>query len=258
MFRLRGLTGVDSARRAGFEFVAIVMGVLVALTGDQWRQDHQEVRELNEYLGSVLNEVRSNLRTVRWIRTSLTTRKIPALETVIAYLESGDTNVDDPDELIRALAISSWAANPWFTRNRFDAVKNSGLLRQLEDQDLADELSSTFQAPQVLLDQVELIQGDYPVVVNEIVPATEQPKLNMMRGYAGGDATPAAIAIDISSKEAIELINQDRERLLRLARGEAAVATAKWYAFLRIEQQFSEVEQALAEHLGIELPPEQP
>jgi len=258
MFRVRGLTGVDSVRRAGFEFVAIVMGVLVALTGDQWRQDHQEIRELNEYLASVLSEVQSNIRTVRWIRSSVTTFKIPALETVIAYLESGDTTVDDPDALIRALAISSLAANPWFTRNRFDALKNSGLLRQLDDPELADGMSSSFQAPQVLLSQVDLIQGDYPAVVNEIVPATEQPDLNMMRGYAWGDEQPAAIAIDISSQEAIELMNQDRERLLRLARGEAAVATAKWYAFLRIEQQFSELEKALAERLGVELPPEQP
>jgi len=258
MFRLRTLADGESLRRAGFEFVVIVMGVLVALTGDQWRQDHQETRELDGYLASVLSEVQSNLRTVRWIRTSLTVRKIPALETVIAYLESGDTSVDDPDALLRALAVSSWGAHPWFTRNRFDALKNSGLLRQLGDEELADGMSSTFQAPQVLLDQVELIQGDYPVVVNEIIPATDQPELNAMRGYAWGDAMPAAIAIDISPKEAIELMNQDRERLLRLARGEAAVATAKWYAFLRIEQQFSEVEQALAKRLGVELPPERP
>ncbi len=256
MFRLRSLADGESLRRAGFEFVVIVMGVLVALAGDQWRQDQEETRELNGYLAHVLNEVQSNLRTVRRIRISLIVLKIPALEMVIAYLESGDTTVDDPDELMRALATSSWSADPWFTRNRFDALKNSGLLRQLGDVDLADELSDTFQAPQVLLDQVEAMQGDYPVVVNEIIPATEQPELNRMRGYAGGDAKPPAVAIDITPVEAIGLINQDRERLLRLARGEVAVATAKWYSLLRIEEQFSELEQALAKRLGIELPPE--
>jgi hypothetical protein len=258
MFRLRGGNGVDSLRRAGFEFVVIVMGVLVALAGDQWRQDQEDARELSGYLASVLSEVQANLRTVRRIRTSLTVLKIPALETVIAYLESGDTTADDPHELMRALALSAWSADPWFTRSRFDALKNSGHLRQLGDAELADEMSGTFQAPQVLLDQVDAMQGDYPVVVNEIIPATEQPELNLMRGYTWGDAKPPAVAIDISLAEAIDLMNQDRERLRRLARGEAAVATAKWYALLRIEGQFSELEKALAKRLGVELPPEQP
>ena len=67
MFRSRGESGDEPIRRAVFEFVVIVTGVLVALAADEWRQERQELRELNSYLVSVLDEVRDNLGTIRII-----------------------------------------------------------------------------------------------------------------------------------------------------------------------------------------------
>lgn len=249
MFRSRGEGGGEPARRAVFEFLVIVTGVLVALAADEWRQERQELRELNSYLVSVLDEVRDNLGTIRNIKSALTTRKIAGLETVIAQLESGDTSVDDPEAFIRQIAYSADTATPWFTYSRFEALKTSGLLRLLEDDDLADGLSSTFQAPQVLLDQVEILQGDYPIFINQIIPASYQAELNPLRGYSR-EAAPE-IAIDIGAKEAVDLIHQDRQRILRLARGEAALATAKWYALNRLAEQFFEVERQLAQRLDV-------
>jgi len=84
MFRLRRLADGESLRRTGLEFVVIVMGVLVAHAGDQWRQHQEETRELNGYLANVLSEVQQNLRTVRRIRNILAVLKVPALETVVS------------------------------------------------------------------------------------------------------------------------------------------------------------------------------
>jgi hypothetical protein len=249
VFRSRGESGGEPVRRAVFEFVVIVTGVLVALAADEWRQERQELRELNSYLVSVLDEVRDNLGTIRIIRSALTTLKIAGLETVIAQLESGDTTVDDPEGFIRQIALSADITNPWFTYSRFEALKTSGLLRLLENDDLADSLSSTFQAPQVLLDPVKVLQGDYPIVVNELIPASYQAELNPLRGYSR-EAAPE-IVIDIGANEAVDLIHQDRERILRLARGEAALATAKWYALNRLAEQFFGLEKQLAKRLGV-------
>ena len=249
MFRLRPDENGDPFRRAVFEFVVIVTGVLVALAADEWREDRQELRELNSYLVSVLDEVRDNLGTIRIVKSALTVRKITGLETVIAQLESGEPGVDDPDAFIRQVAYSADTASPWFTYSRFEALKSSGLLRLLEDDDLADGLSGTYQAPQVLLDQVRVLQGDYPTVVNQFIPASYQAELNPLRDYSR-EAAPE-IAIDIGAKEAVDLIHQNRERILRLARGEAALATAKWYALNRLAEQFFEVERQLAQRVGV-------
>jgi len=251
VFRNKGEPDGSPLRRAAFEFVVIVAGVLAAFAADEWAQEREELRELNGHLVSVLDETRSNLVTIRIIKEGLSTEKFSALETVIAHLESGDATVDDPDAFIQQLGYSTWSGTPWFTRNRFDSLKESGLWRLLGDDELAGEMSATFQAPQVLMDQVRNFQGEYPVAVNEIIPASYQAELNTMRGYAPPDALAPEVAIDITAKDAIVLIDRDRERLLRLARGEVAVTTAKWYALSRLQEQFGLLEEALADRLGV-------
>jgi len=249
VFRLRSEIGSESIRRAVLEFVVIVAGVLAALAADEWRQEREEFRELNSYLVGLLDEVRDNLGTIQNIRVGLSAHKMTALETFIAHLESGDTSVDDSEGFIRNFAVSALTATPWFTYARFEALKNSGALRLLDDQDLADNISSTYQAPQVLLNQVDAIQGDFPVVAMEFIPASYQAELSTLGGYSLEKAPE--IAIDISATEAVAMIQQDRERLLRLARGEAAAATAKWYALNRIQEEFAELETELAKRLGV-------
>jgi hypothetical protein len=243
MFRLKTQLGEDAFQRAAFEFLIIVTGVLVALAVDEWRQERAEVRELNQYLVSLLEEVEHNLEAVTFIRVSLTQVKTPGLETVIAHLESGDETVEDPDEFLHALADSTLLANPWFTASRFEALRNSGTMRLL-DPTLAGDISGAFGAPELLLSQVERIQGDYSLIAQQFIPAPMHSEVSPLREYEPESSAPAVV-FDISDDQAIALINEDRERLLMLARGEAAAVTAKWYALKRLEREFAELKQQL-------------
>lgn len=249
MFPFSSIQGLAPMRRAVFEFLVIVIGVLVALAADEWRQTRAELRDLDEHLASVLDEVRDNLSNVSAVRGGISARKIAGLETIIAHLESGETSVADPDALLKSLADSSAVWRPFVSRNRFDALNTSGLLRLAVGDELRDVLAGTYEVPETLLGQVALIQGDYPIVVNEIIPSTYQSSLSGMRSYIRGNAPE--IALDISANDAVELIHEDRDRLLRLARGEAAVATAIWYALTRIQADFRELEPLLADRVGV-------
>lgn len=237
-------------RRAVFEFLIIVTGVLVALTADEWRQEWRERQDLEEHLAGVLEEVRDNVDTTSVVRSGISARKIASLEAVIAHLESGETTVADPEALLQEFVDSAALWRPFLSHNRFDALKNSGLLRLAGDENLDDQLSNTFAAPAVLLDQLRVIQGNYPIVVNELIPASYQSSLSGMRAYTRGGTAPE-IALDIGDREAVALIHEDRTRLLRLARGEAAVATAVWYALTRIMDDFEELERLLSDRLGV-------
>ena len=250
MFPFRTTQGWAPMRRAVFEFLVIVIGVLVALAADEWRQTRAEFRDLEEHLTSVLDEVRDNLSNVSAVRGGISARKIAGLETIIAHLESGDTTVSDPDTLLKALADSAAVWRPFVSRNRFDALNTSGLLRLAVGDELRDVLAGTYEVPETLLGQVALMQGDYPIVVNEIIPSTYQSSLSGMRSYIV-EGTAPEIAIDIGAEDAVELIHEDRARLLRLARGEAAVATAVWYALTRIQADFRELEPLLADRVGV-------
>ncbi|MDH3914682.1 MAG: hypothetical protein OEU49_00455 [Chromatiales bacterium] len=243
MFKFRSGPGDHPIQRAVFEFLVIVTGVLVALAVDEWRQERAEIRELNQHLISLLDEVESNLESITYIRVSLTQVKIPGLETVIAHLESGETTVDDADEFLKAFADSTLLAVSWFARNRFDALKNSGSLRML-DPDIAGDISSAFEAPEILLPQVVRLQGGYPVFAQQFIPADDQSELNSLRYYLV-DTTAPEFVFDISADEAIDLIHENRDELLLLARGEAAAVTANWYALKRLEIEFSALKELL-------------
>ncbi len=236
-------------RRALFEFLVIVIGVLVALAADEWRQERAELQDLDEHLASVLEEVRDNADTVRVVRGGISARKMAGLESVIAHLESEDPSVPDPEALLKDLAESAAVWRPFISRNSFDALKTSGLLRLARDDGLDDNISSTYEVPEILFGQVALIQGEYPIVVNEFIPSPYQSDLSGMRTYSGGKAPQ--IALDIGAAEAVALIHEERARLLRLARSETAVATAVWYALTRILDDFYELEQLLADRLGV-------
>lgn len=88
--------------------------------------------------------------------------------------------------------------------------------------------------------------GTYPLVVNELIPSQLQGRFSQLSGYVVGEVAPA-IADDDDLTRAIEGIRTRRVELLALARNEAAVATAKWYALARIKRDLEKVLESLAQ-----------
>jgi hypothetical protein len=227
------------------EFLTIVVGVLIALAVDGWRQDREELRVASEHLSDVTAELRQNLCTVERIRARQLPRKMESLQTVLQFLNDPTIEVADPVELLHAFAQSTVAAQPWLVDNQYQALQNSGnvrLLRKLQP-DLV--LSGLYEAPDVLFSQVERIQGPYPVVVNELLPAQLQAEFSQLSGYAKGEKAPALVD-DADLARAIEAIRARRLELLALARNEAAVTTGRWYALARISNDLHDTVQELA------------
>lgn len=221
------------------EFLTIVLGVLIALAVDGWRQDREELRIASEHLSDVTAELRQNLCTVERIRARQLPRKIESLQTVLQFLNDPETDVEDPAAVLQAFARSTAASKPWLVDNQYQALQNSGnvrLLRRLAP-DMA--LSGLYEGPEVLFSQVERIQGAYPVVVNELIPAQLQSEFSQLSGYALGERAPVMVDhADLA--EAIEAIRARRAELLALARNEAAVATGRWYALARLSSDLNE------------------
>jgi hypothetical protein len=223
------------------EFLIVVAGILAALAVDEWRQGREELRILNESLADVAQEIRGNISTVERIQKSALANKMKGLGTVIGFLSDPQAPADDPAALLQAFAVSARGATPWLVNDRFEALRNSGNLRLLRDPQLADELVTAYEGPQVLYSQVERMQGTYPTVVNEIIPATMQVRLNLIHWYTRDSAAPA-IADPADAASAVAEIRARRLELLPLARAEAAVATGKWYA---LERANSDLHKAL-------------
>jgi hypothetical protein len=227
------------------EFLIVVAGILVALAVDQWRQDREELRILKESLADVAMEVHGNISTIERIRDKAMIRKMQGLETAIRFLSDPDGKANDPDALLQAFAFSASGATPWLVDDRFQALRNSGNLRLLRNDELAGHLTTAYEGPHVLFAQIDRIQGTYPTVVNEMLPASLQSTVNSTRWYARG-ATAPVIHDSATAAGAVEEIRGRRLELLRLARAESAVATGKWYALERTNHDLHELLTSLA------------
>lgn len=239
----------DSLRHVVIEFVIVVAGILVALGVDNWRQGRQETQVMRAHLSALAGEMRSNIETIDRIRDKRWQSKRASLETVIGFLNHPDVPVTDTAALLGAFARSTAAATPWLSDNQFEALQNSGDLRLLQDQELAQAIAGSYAAPEVLFSQVRRIQGNYPSVVNELIPAQLQPELNQLGGYYKGERAPGMVDND-DLNDALERIRSRRGELLLLARNEAAVTVAQWYALARLKANFEATLAMLGESDG--------
>ena len=129
--------------------------------------------------------------------------------------------------------------------NQYQALQTSGNVRLVRRLLPDMQLSGVYEAPSVLYHQVDRLQGDYPVVVNELIPAQLQQSTNVLAGYARGAHAPP-LADDPDLDRAVDAIRARRVELLGLARNEAAVATASWFVLARMRSDHEE----LLEHLA--------
>jgi len=155
------------------------------------------------------------------------------------------------------LMNSSTHPKPWFTRNVFDSLKSSDEYRSHYIQDLAIEISSTFEAPNVLFEHRFGNESAYEEAVNALVPARFQAEFNGMRAYTTERFLAPRIDDERPLDAAIEAILEDKDQIVRLARQQSAILTAKWYAITRIIWQFQDLRETIINHpllRGVEIP----
>lgn len=244
--------GGHSVRATVFEFALIVLGVLVALAVDEWQEERKDAQFLTGQLESIVSEIDANLFTIQRIRTGAIPSKMNALEQVIGTLENPDPRIGDLDALLSELAYASRDTEPWFTRDRFDALRSSGNFRIIGNRELEDDVSDVYNGVDVLLAQAERLNAGFPALVHQLLPARYQASLNPLRTYTREGVGAPAIEDPETPAEITREILAHREEILRLARAESALVTAKWYALTRIDADFRALRKELLAHPALE------
>jgi hypothetical protein len=232
-------------KKLALEIFTIVLGVLIALGFDDWRQGREELRIASEHLSDITGELRSNLCTVERVSALRVPRKFEGLQTVLDFLNSPDAEVDDPAALLNAFSQSALSLRPWLVDHQYQALQNSGnvrLLRRLAP-DLA--LAGIYEGPEVLFSQDERMHGDYPVLVQQLIPAQLQSGGSPLKTYSQDAVAPVLVDND-DLAQAVAAIRARRVELLASARNEAAVATARWYALSRVAADLRATVEELA------------
>lgn len=156
----------SASRSTLFEFIIIVLGVLVALGVDSWQQEREEFKRLQRYLVALISEIDQNMYSITIIKNIVIPEKLELLENVIVALETSDTDTLSSEEFLGAIIRSTSNAELWFSRNSYDAIINAGGFKRLKERDLEALISNVFTAPRVLLGQAKHLRGDYPKLVS--------------------------------------------------------------------------------------------
>lgn len=86
------------------------------------------------------------------------------------------------------------AARPRTLVNQYHALQNSGNVRHVRKLQPEFMLSGLDEGPGVPFSQIERIQGPYPVVVDELIPAQLQAEFSQLSGHVRNEVAAAGRA----------------------------------------------------------------
>lgn len=125
------------------EIVLVVIGILIALSLNNWNEQRVINLSINSYLTALKEETQNNIEGL-----NLFIHRIDKdiANTVLALTELNKENADQLTDSTLYSLISNSAHPPYFTgnlnRSVFDDITNSGLLKNIKDQKLKQRIFS--------------------------------------------------------------------------------------------------------------------
>ena len=122
------------ASRLLAEFCVIVLGVLVALAVDEWRQTKAEEQLAIEYLEALVLDLKRDINEYEGSRQFIS-GSVRGIDHVLAAV-SGNQAENPYPSLAEALRRSSWVNYPAWTSGTLSELVNSGTIRLIRDPQL--------------------------------------------------------------------------------------------------------------------------
>lgn len=169
------------------EFMVIVVGVLLALAVDQWRQDREDVTLEYEYAQRLLSDLRADVSEYDRLLNGPFVRKLEFL----TALERGEipTTSADAAGLLRDLEQSTWGGIIATSDAAFREMQSTGRIGLLHDPGVRAALAEYYAFHGFLAERYYSSAGEYDRVAAEGIPGSvrrshhsdEQPSLAEVR-----------------------------------------------------------------------------
>ena len=217
--RGKGLAWFTSswAHRAAAEFVVIVVGVLVALAVDGWREDRAERVLEKEYLERLISDVRGGQgRLVELVQEHLQAAE-RNMEVVEPFLRYGDPIPLDTVSFIAALFQSSRSVvlnlADTYPNTAFEELWSTGRFILIKDAEIRSAVIAHYSLIERAAARFNLLPREYREVIRSLIPADIQEII-----YTQCDRTEPA------SNCRFELGRLNAEELLRSLQGNQEVS----------------------------------
>lgn len=166
------------AQRAVAEFVIIVVGVLVALAVDGWREDRAERELERQYLERLLTDVRAGTaRLIGSVGEHLQAAE-RNMEVVAPFLRYGDPIPIDTASFVAALYQSSRSVvlnlAEAFPNTAFEELRSTGGFALIRDPGLRSAVIAHFVFIERSALRFDLLPREYRGVIRGLIPADVQ------------------------------------------------------------------------------------
>jgi hypothetical protein len=138
-------------QRALGELAIVFFGVLLALWGDQAMQARQEASKAIGYLERLQEDVRADIRSLRFSRDQSRNRLAIARQ-VDAWLHDPQAT-PDPDALVMNVHFAGVLFPPTISKFTIDELKSTGDLRLLKNQSLKRQVADYYNQIGLQIDQ---------------------------------------------------------------------------------------------------------
>jgi len=123
------------------EILLVIAGILIALQIDNWNSERKDQATLNNYLRTIAGNLRDDIRLLEQLSAARSESALLAGNAQTELLNQSSFSVDEILYLAQAMRAAETIAHFNANTSGFDALKNSGVLDELQGQDAETILS---------------------------------------------------------------------------------------------------------------------
>jgi len=125
---------------AAGELVLVVAGILIALQINNWNEERVEQQQIADYAHALIKDLERDLVMIEIIEKEVNVL-IKKIDTLAAYIDNKSVDELRNIDLYYLMSAPFYRPYAW-NRTALEQIKNSGALRQMENQELAAKISA--------------------------------------------------------------------------------------------------------------------
>lgn len=191
------------------ETLVVVLGVLIALSLDDYWTDRQERILEVEYVGRIQDDVDADIAYVEETIRDLWDRKLQALDAIAPIVRGREPVPDNLEEFFRNVAlggIGGASSTRWVTSTTFDDLESTGNLRLIRDADMRRRIARYYDDFDTLYNRSRDRKSGYVKFVHTLLPAELRGEMDFdaMQEFASDRAVERFTSADFQ-----DLMNQE-------------------------------------------------
>jgi len=156
------------------ETLVVVLGVLIALSLDDYWTDRQE-RDLElQYLDRIIADVHADIDYVDGTIRDLWVRKLRVLDAIAPVVRGKEPVPEDAESFLRNVALGGMggaSSTRWVTSTTFDDLRSTGNLRLIRDAELRRKIANYYYEFDALYSRARDRKSGYVTYVHSLLPA---------------------------------------------------------------------------------------